>query len=325
MNFTRLAGRVAALTLGLLAMALPVAAAYPDKPIKIVSGFAPGGSLDMIARSVAEGLQKRLGQTVVVENRTGAGGMLSAQTVARAEPDGYTLLMTTPGFMGASPHLFQNLQYDPRTSFAPITRLVVGPYLLAVRATLPVDDLAGFIALAKAKPGSVTMANAGIGSATHIDSEYFAHSAGIKALHVAYRGSAPATQALLAGEVDAQMTDMSTLAPHVRSGKLKALTVTSPRRVALLPEVPAAADQGMPGFESQTWFGIVAPAGTPPAVIDRLHAAIAAHMAEREVIDRLGQRGLIPAVTTPQEMSVLIRSDIDRMGDVIKRAAIKAE
>ena len=325
MTFTRLNSRIAALALGLLAVALPATAAYPDKPIKIVTGFAPGGSLDMISRSVAEGLQKRLGQTVVVENRTGAGGMLSAQTVARAEPDGYTLLTTAPGFMGASPHLYSNLQYDPKTSFAPITRLVVGPYLLAVRATLPVNDLAGFIALGKSKPGALTMANAGIGSATHIDSEHFANSAGIKALHVAYRGSAPATQALLGGEVDAQMTDMSTLAPHVKAGKLKAIAVMSQKRVALLPDVPTAAEQVMPGFESQTWFGIVAPAGTPPAIIETLRAAIAAHMAERELIDRLGQSGLIPAVTTPQEMSKLISSDIDRMGEVIKRAGIKVQ
>jgi tripartite-type tricarboxylate transporter receptor subunit TctC len=315
----------AVVALAALSASMPSVAAFPEKPIRIVVGFAPGGSLDSLARSIAEGLQKRLGQTVIVENQTGAGGMLSAQNVARAEPDGYTLLMTAPGFMGASPHLFPDLKYDPVKSFTPISRLVVGPYLLAVRADLPVDDLTGFIALAKVKPGNISMANAGLGSATHIDSEYFAMNAGIQALHVPYRGSAPATQALLAGDVDSQLTDMSTLAQHVKSGRLKGLAITSLQRVTLLPAVPTAAEKAMPGFQSATWFGIVAPARTPKDVIDKLHAALTAHMTEREVVDKLARQGLIPATTSPAETATLIQSDIDRMGNVIKRANIKVQ
>ena len=318
-----------ALSLLCVLAAAPVAAQsaaqYPDKPIKIVNGFAAGGSLDTLARLVADKLNKAWGQPVVVDNRTGGGGMTSAQLVARANPDGYTLLMTAPGFMAASPHLHSNLQYDPVTSFAPLTRLVVGPYLLAVKASLPVNDLKGFIELAKAKPGTLSMANAGTGSATHLDSEHFALQAGIKVIHVPYKGSAPATTDLLGGQVDAQMTDMTTLAPHIRSGKLKGLAVMSAQRSSLVPDVPTAMESAMPGFQSHTWFGIVAPAGTPRDIVDKLNRELVRAMAMPDVKEKLAQGGFLVATTTPQEMSSLIRSDIDRMGDVVKRAGVKAE
>ncbi len=303
----------------------PAAAEYPDKPIRIVSGFAVGGSLDTLARLVAEKLNKAWGQPVLVDNRVGAGGTISAQAVARAAPDGYTLLMTAPGFMAASPHLFTNLQYDPVTSFAPITRLVIGPYLLAVRASLPVNDLKGFIELAKSKPGTLTMANAGVGSATHLDSEYFAMSAGIKVLHVPYKGSAPATTDLLGGQVDAQLTDMTTLAAHVRSGKLKGLAVMGAQRSNLLPDVPTGMESAMPGFQALTWFGIVAPANTPKEIVEKLNKELVRAMAAPDVTEKLAQGGFLVATTTPQEMGALIKSDIDRMGDVVKRANVKVD
>lgn len=318
-----------ALSLLCVLAAAPVAAQsaaqYPDKPIKIVNGFAAGGSLDTLARLVADKLNKAWGQPVVVDNRTGGGGMTSAQLVARANSDGYTLLMTAPGFMAASPHLHSNLQYDPVTSFVPLTRLVVGPYLLAVKASLPVNDLKGFIELAKAKPGTLSMANAGTGSATHLDSEHFALQAGIKVIHVPYKGSAPATIDLLGGQVDAQMTDMTTLAPHIRSGKLKGLAVMGAQRSSLVPDVPTAMESAMPGFQSHTWFGIVAPAGTPQNIVDKLNRELVRAMAMPDVKEKLAQGGFLVATTTPQEMSSLIRSDIDRMGDVVKRAGVKAE
>ena len=326
-----LGARISALTLCRLATALlailfaPHALAqYPDRPIRIVSGFAAGGSLDALARIVAEKLNEAWGQPVVVENRLGAGGQISAQTVAKAAPDGYTLLMTTPGFMAAAPNLFPNLPYDPVKDFTPITRLVVGAYLLAVRQTLPVNDLAGFIALAKAQPGKITMANAGTGSATHLDSEYLASAAGIKVLHVPYKGSAPATTDLLGGQVDAQLTDMSTLAAHVRSGKLKGLAVMGAERSELVPDVPTGMESAMPGVRVETWFGIAAPAGTPRPVIDRLNRELVRVMALPDVKARLAQMGFVGATLSPEETAALMKADIQRMGDVIRRAGVKA-
>ena len=305
-------------------LAMPHAMAeYPEKPIRIVTGFAPGGSLDGLARIAAEKLQDAWGQSVLVENKTGAGGQISAQAVARASPDGYTLLMITPGFMAAAPNLYANLPYDPVKDFAPISRLVTGAYLLAVRSSLPVDSLAGFIELAKSRPGSITMANAGAGSATHLDSEYFAVSAGIQALHVPYKGSAPATTDLLGGQVDAQLTDMSTLVAHVRSGKLKGLAVMGAERSELLPDVPTGMESALPGIRVETWFGIVAPAGTPRTVIEKLNRKLVRIMATPDVKKRLAQMGFVTATTTPDETAALIRADIKRMGDVVKRAGVK--
>lgn len=300
-------------------------AEYPDKPIRIVSGFAPGGSLDGLARLVAEKLHEAWGQPVVVENKAGAGGQISAQIVARANPDGYTLLMSTPGFMAAAPSLFTNLQYDPLEDFTPITRLVIGPYLLAVRSSFAADDLAGFIALAASQPGKISMANAGTGSATHLDSEYFAMAAGIKVLHVPYKGSAPATADLLGGQIDAQFTDMSTLAAHVRSGKLKGLAVMGSERSELLPDVPTGTESAMPGFRAETWFGIVAPAKTPKAIVDKLNRELVRIMGMPDVKTRLAQRGFVTATTTPAETSDLMKADIERMGEVVRRAGVKVD
>lgn len=310
----------------LTVLAIPHARAeYPEKPMRIVSGFAPGGSLDTLARMVAEKLYAAWGQPVVVENKVGAGGQISGQTVARANSDGYTLLMVTPGFMAAAPHLYPNLAYNPIKDFAPITRLVAGAYLLAVRPSLPVNDLAGFIALAKSQPGKISMANAGIGSATHLDSEYFAMTAGIHALHVPYKGSAPATADLLGGRVDAQLTDMSTLATHVRSGKLKGLAVMGAERSELLPNVPTGTESALPGVRIETWFGIVAPAKTPKAIIDKLNRELVRAMAMPEVKVRLGQMGFVPATLTPEQTAELMKADIKRMGDVVRKAGVKVE
>jgi len=324
MKISQVMYRAAVALLGVLVLTQAMAE-YPEKPIRIVSGFAPGGSLDGLARITAEKLQDAWGQSVLVENKTGAGGQISAQTVARANPDGYTLLMITPGFMAAAPNLYANLQYDPVKDFAPISRLVTGAYLLAVRSTLAVDSLAGFIELAKSRPGRISMANAGTGSATHLDSEYFAMAAGIQALHVPYKGSAPATTDLLGGQVDAQLTDMSTLVAHVRSGKLKGLAVMGAERSELLPDVPTGTESAMPGIRVETWFGIVAPAGTPKAVIDKLNREMVRIMALPDVKARLAQMGFVTAATTPEETAALIRADIKRMGDVVKRAGVKVD
>lgn len=310
----------------LAVVALPRALAeYPDKPIRIVSGFAPGGSLDTLARMIGEKLYAAWGQPVVVQNKVGAGGQISGQTVARANPDGHTLLMVTPGFMAAAPHLYPNLPYDPIKDFAPITRLVVGAYLLAVRPTLPVNDLAGFIALAKSQPGKISMANAGTASATHLNSEYFALMAGIRVAHIPYKGSAPATLDLLGGRVDAQLTDMSTLAAHVRSGKLKGLAVMGAERSELLPDVPTGMESAMPGVRVETWFGIVAPAGTPKAIIEKLNREMVRIMALSDVKARLAQMGFVPATLTPEATADLMKADIEQMGDVIKKTGVKVE
>jgi len=205
-----------------------------------------------------------------------------------------------------------------------ITRLVVGACLLAVRQALPVNDLAGFIALAKAQPGKITMANAGTGSATHLDSEFFASAAGIKVLHVPYKGSAPATTDLLGGQVDAQLTDMSTLAVHVRSGKLKGLAAMGAERSELVPDVPTGMESATPGVRVETWFGIAAPASTPRPIIDRLNRELARVMAVPDVKARLAQMGFVAATQTPDETAALMKADIQRMGDVIRRAGVKA-
>lgn len=301
------------------------AAGFPDKPVTLVVPYPPGGATDTVARIVAKGMTQRLGQTVIIDNRAGAGTAIGAGAVAHAAPDGYTLLISSNTTFTVNPALKSKLPYDAQKSFESIGLIGSSPLVLLAQPSLPAANVRELVALAKAQPGKLSYGSFGNGTTSHFAGEMFKVVTGTDILHVPYKGSAPATTDLLGGQVDAQLTDMTTLAAHVRSGKLKGLAVMGAQRSNLLPEVPTGMESAMPGFQALTWFGIVAPANTPKEIVEKLNKELVRAMAAPDVTEKLAQGGFLAATTTPQEMGALIKSDIDRMGDVVKRANVKVE
>ncbi len=275
--------------LAALGLAAPARAqSWPERPIRLVVPLAPGGIVDLLARALAPHLQASLGQPIVVENRAGAGGNVGADHVAKSPPDGYTLLLSAAGPLAINAALYPALPFDPATAFAPVALVLATPMLLVVRADQPWRDLAALMAAARAAPGRLAAASGGNGSTPHLALELFKSMAGLDITHVPYRGQGPATTALLAGEV-ALMFDTATLAmPRVRGGEMRALGVTAPRRIAPLPEVPTIAEAGVPGYESSSWFGLVAPAGTPAPVVATLAQAMASALGRPDIVARFG-------------------------------------
>jgi tripartite-type tricarboxylate transporter receptor subunit TctC len=298
---------------------------YPTRPIRIVVPFAPGGATDVLARLVGGKLTESWGQQVIVENKPGAGGNIGAEAGARAAPDGYTLTLCAAGFMAVNPSLYAKLPYDPVRDFAPVALLVKAPLLLVVHPGVPVRSVRELIDWAKANPGRLTIGNGGQGTAQHLGGELFTSVAGVRAVHLPYKGSAPATTDLLAGVFDAQFDNMVTLLPHVKSGKLRALGVSSAARVPVLPEVPTIAEAALPGFETGTWYGIVAPAATPGPLLERLNREIARIVALPDVAERLQAMGLVAAVGPRAAFGEFIRSEIAQYGKVIRAAGIKLD
>ena len=299
------------------------AAEFPEKPIKIIVPFSAGGATDMLARTVGQKLQESWGQPVVVDNRPGAGGNIGAEAVARAAPDGYTLLLVAAGFMAVNPHVYSNLTYDSIKDFAPITQLVSAPLLLVTHPSVPVNNFQEYVKLVKSEPGKFLLANGGPGTAQHLGGEYLDMTANMKSLHVPYKGSAPATADLLGGQVQAMLDNMVTLIPHVKAGRLKALAVTSKERVSNLPEVPTVSESGLPGFETGTWYGIVAPSGTPKNIVDRLNQEIVRILALPEVREKFLQQGLQPVGNTPEQFAEYIAAERKKAGEIVKAANIK--
>jgi tripartite-type tricarboxylate transporter receptor subunit TctC len=317
-----LAGAAAALALPRLARAQN----WPDRSIRLIVPFTPGGSTDILARVIAPKLSQALGQTVVIENRGGAGGTVGSEVVARSAPDGYTLMMGHIGTLAVNPTLYPRLGYDPVEGFAPVALVAnVANVLVVNPQKVPVNDVAAFLKVAKDRRGQLTYGSGGNGSAAHIAVAAFADATGIELIHVPYRGTGPMLNDLLAGQIDFTMTGGPAVLPQVRQGQLRALGVSSLARMGAAPEIPTLDEGGVKGFEAVQWYGVVAPAGTPRAIIERLNAEINKALVDPEVQSRMAPEGADAAPGTPESFGRLIRSEIDRWGALIRRTGLKAD
>jgi tripartite-type tricarboxylate transporter receptor subunit TctC len=315
------------------ALTVPMAfaqSAWPNKPVRIVVPFAPGGTTDILARTLAPELSKAFGQSFVVENRGGAGGNIGAEVVAKAPGDGYTLLMGTVGTHGINKSLYSKLPYDPQKDFAPIT-LVAGVPNVMVMSTkraqdLGINSVADFVKHAKANPGRLNMASSGNGTSIHLAGELFKARNGIFMTHIPYRGSGPAMTDLLAGNMDVMFDNLPSAMPHIKAGNLKAFAVTSAVRSEALPDVPTVAEAGkLPGFEASSWFGLLAPAGTPADVVSRLQQETAKALNLPAVKERLLAQGAIPSGNTPAQFAALIDAEIKKWEAVVKASGAKVD
>jgi tripartite-type tricarboxylate transporter receptor subunit TctC len=319
---------VAVAAVGALALA-PLAAqaqaAFPTKPITIVVPFAAGGTTDILARVVGQYVSKDLGQPVIVDNRAGAGGNIGAQNVARAAPDGYTLLMGTVGTHAINQSLYKKMPFDPIKDFAPLSRVALVPNLLVANPAQPYKNVKEMIAYAKANPGKVTFGSSGSGSSIHLSGELFQHMAGVEMQHVPYRGSAPAVTDLLGGQIAVMFDNMPSAIGHVKSGKLRALAVTTPKRSPALPDVPTIAEAGVPGYSATSWFGLLAPANTPAPVVARLNAAILKALADPEVKKKMAEQGAEPFGEKPEQFAEFIRSETAKWAKTVKQSGATAD
>jgi tripartite-type tricarboxylate transporter receptor subunit TctC len=298
---------------------------YPDRPIKLIAPFPAGGLADVLARAVGDELTRSLGQPVVVENRAGAGGNIGAEAVARAAPDGYTLMMSSAGILTANQFLYASMPFDPEKDFVTVSNVADMPMMVVVNPKVEAKTLAEFVALARAHPGKLNFGSPGIGTTGHLGLAMFMHAAGIKLTHVPYRGAAPAITDLLAGQIDGVVDNPPTVLPHIESGKLRPLAVAAKTRMALLPDLPTAEQAGVANFEASSWFGVVAPAGTPQPIIDRLHKDIAAALRRPALQERFAKSGARLIGNTPAEFAQQIRHDRKVWGDIIRAADIKPQ
>ena len=321
-NFLR--GRGAALLAALLLPAAAPAQTYPEKPIQLVVPFPPGGVADLIARPVAEKIAQSLGQPVIVENRGGATGTIGAAYVANARPDGYTLLFGTTNEIAMSPTLYKSLPYDPTKAFAPVMPVAEFPNVLVVGPTVRARSFDEFVALARTKPKSLAFASSGEGSTNHLTAELFKAQAKVDILHIPYKGGGPALVDVTGGHVDAMFATLPSAVALIESGKVRALAVTGARRSSALPDVPTARESGLPALVVTTWNGVLAPAGTPAAIVDRLHQALAEAVKDTAIKEKLASFGADPMTASPQEFAATIRADFARWSSVIKDAGIKA-
>ena len=296
-----------------------------ERPLRLVVPFTPGGSTDILARALAPKLALALGQNVIIDNKPGAGGSLGAGEVARAEPDGNTLLMGHIGTLAVNPAIYARLAYDPVKSFAPVAWVARVPNVLVVGANSPLKSFKELIERARAQPGRLSYSSGGNGSAAHITFEYLKLRTRTYLLHIPYRGTAPSVTDLLAGQVDATFTGSPAVLPLLRAGRLRALAVSSALRIAALPDVPTVAESGYPGFEADQWYGIVAPAGTPPARLAQLNAEINKALALPEVAQQLALEGALPMPGTPQAFADLIQRELPRWAAVVKAGNVKAD
>lgn len=298
---------------------------YPTRPVTMVVGFAPGGGTDAVARIVAKNLSESLGQQVVVENKAGAGGNIATDYVARAAPDGHTILLGSVGSLAVAPHVIAGLGYDPLRDFAPITMAVVFANVLVVQPALPVRSLADFVKLAKDKPGSVTYGSSGILGAGHLAGELLKIRANIDMVHVPYKGGGPAMQDMLGGQVMSIFATPVSAGGQIKAGKVRAVVTTGPRRAALLPDVPTVAESGYPGYEAVNWYAYLAPAKTPKEIVDRLNRELVKALNNAEVVALLHQQGLEPSPSSAAELARYMEREYDTWGKVVKQAGIKAQ
>jgi tripartite-type tricarboxylate transporter receptor subunit TctC len=323
---------LAALSAAGLALALPASAqsGWPNKPVRIVVPFAPGGTTDILARALAPELSKAFGQQFVVENRAGAGGNIGADVVAKAAPDGYTLLMGTVGTHGINKSLYSKMPFDPQKDFAPITLVAGVPNVMVMNAEKAkargINSVQDFIRHAKANPGRLNMASSGNGTSIHLAGELFKSMGGVYMTHFPYSGSGPALLGLLGGDMDVMFDNLPSSMPHIKAGKLKALAVTSSQRSAALPDVPTVEEAAsLKGFEASSWFGLLAPAGTPPDVINRVQQETAKALNLPSIKERLLAQGAIPSGNSPADFAKLIDSEIKKWGPVVKTSGAKID
>jgi tripartite-type tricarboxylate transporter receptor subunit TctC len=301
-----------------LAASAAFAQAWPTRPVTIVVPFPPGGGTDTGARIVAEQLARKWGQPVLVDNKGGAAGQIGADLVAKARPDGHTLLMGNIGTQAINPALYSKMPYDPDKAFAPIALVAELPLAMMVHPGVPANNVKDFIALAKAQPGKLSYSSSGAGGGPHLAAEMFKDATGSFILHVPYRGGGPAIADLLAGHVQLSFMTVLEAGGHIKAGKLRALAVTSGKRVSALPEVPTLAEAALPGFNSISWIGLLAPAGTPREIVERISADVREAVAREDVKDKLVQLGAVPAAGTPAQFSALIDNDRKRYATIIR-------
>ena len=298
---------------------------YPTRPITLVVPFPPGGGNDAMARIVGEELGKVLGQRLVVENKGGAGGVLGTTSVARAAPDGYTLLLGHTGTLGINPHLYKNVTYDPKKDFAPVGLVARIPLVMVVNPALPPKSVSEFVSYAKERPGQLNYASSGVGTGSHLAAELFATKAGVKLTHVPYRGTAPSITDLIGGRVDVSFSVTSSVASQVEGGNLRALAVTSATRSPTLPSVPTTAEAGLPGFEAVLNYGILAPAGTPPEVVRLLNTRLQAILASEDVKKRLVADGAEAAPSSAEDYMKVIAADLIQWGEAVQASGAKLD
>jgi tripartite-type tricarboxylate transporter receptor subunit TctC len=316
----------------LLIATLPFAAhlahavdAYPGKPIRIIVPMAAGASTDLLTRAVARVYTEAFQQQVVVDNRAGAGGIIGSEMAAKAPNDGYTLMMAASGTLTINPSIYRKLPYDPVRDFVPISLTSYAPLVIAVNASSPAHAVGDLIAMAKARPAQLTFGTAGTGTMQHLAGELFKFLAKVDMVHVPYKGGAPAMISLLSGEVSLMFVQVASAAPHVKTGKLRALATGSPRRVSVFPELPTAAEAGVPGYDSDGWYGLVAPAGVSGDLVQKLNTAITKGLQVRETQEQLSGAGFVLAGSTPGEFTKIIKEDITKWARVLKAAGIRAE
>jgi len=309
----------------LIAQASAPAEPYPNRPVRIIVPFPPGGGNDILARAMGARLAESLGQQFVVDNRGGAGGLIGGQIAATSDADGYTLFLGSMGGLAHNPALRPNLPYNPVRDFAGITLLVTSPFILVVHPGVPAHSVQELLALARAKPGTLNYGSAGVASSLHMTGELFKHVAKINIVHVAYKGTAPALTDLLAGQVQMVFSTISPALPHVKTGKLRALGVTTEKRSKGAPEVPTIAEAGVPGFAVENWQGIVAPAKTPRAIVERLNREMVKILAQPALVELFGTQGLDPVGNTPAQFDKLIRAEIEKWTALVKAAGIKVD
>jgi tripartite-type tricarboxylate transporter receptor subunit TctC len=326
-HFAPIAAPFAALALALAAPAVHAADAaqgYPAKPVRMVVGYAPGGGTDIMGRIIAQELSKALGQQFVVENRAGAAQNLGAELVARAPADGYTLFMSSAAH-GINISLYPKLAYHPVRDFAPVALFSISPNLLLVHPSLPVRTVKEFIALAKKNPGKLNYSSSGSGSTQHLSGEMLKVMAGIDIVHVPYRGTGPSMTALIAGEVEFSFANIPSALSYVQSNRMRALAITSAKRSALLPELPTMIEAGVPGFETATWYGILAPAATPREIVVKLNRTVNGIVKNPEFSQRLAQLGADPVAETPEQFGDYLKAEIARWAPVVKASGAKPE
>ena len=298
---------------------------YPNKVIRLVVPVPAGGGTDILGRMVAEGVSKRLGQPVIVDNRTGASGMIGTELVQKAAADGYTMLMAYSAVLTVNHALFKKIAYDPIKDFVPVAIFADVPNILVVHPSVPANSVAELIELAKSQPGKLNHASSGNGVMNHLSMELFKQMAGIDMLHVPYNGGAPAMIDLMGGRVQLMFNNLVEVLPHIKSGKLRALAIATARRSPVLPDLPTVAESGLPGYETSLWYGVVAPAGTPAAIVNMVNNAVRQTQQMPEIKARLAAMGAEPVSLTPDEFGVLIKSEADKWGRVVRAAGIVAD
>jgi tripartite-type tricarboxylate transporter receptor subunit TctC len=308
-----------------LAWVAPVAAAFPEKPVRMIVPFPAGGAADVMARGMALRLGIELGQAIIIDNRGGAGGAPAAEAVARAAPDGYTVLFGTMGTQAINPALYPKLRYDPLKDFAPISLTHITPRVLVVRASLPAKNIPELMALAKKQPGVLTYGSAGSGSSSHLSGALFESLAGVDMLHVPYRGSAPVAMDMLAGRIDMTFDSYTVYEEHIKSGKVRVLGVTSKGRMGILPQTPTIAEAGLVGYDVSNWLGLLAPAGTSKDVLATLHAALGRAMATPALKQQLIALGIEPTFGSQEEFSSLIRAELPKWAELVKKSGATAD